>query len=118
MRRLATLLALLLFATPVTAAEPTAAERAYKALTQTAFIPASWRPRAYENAWRRWPGVTEKPADYAAAFRDYYGLHPAPYPNAELPMGFRPGQFLFVKGIAMDCLMCHGSSILGKSYVG
>lgn len=100
------------------AAEPTAAERGYKALTRTAFIPASWRPRAYENAWRRWPGVTEKPADYDAAFRTYYGMHPAPYPNEGLPMGFRPGTFLFVKGIAMDCMLCHGGSVFGKSYVG
>ena len=62
--------ALAFFAAGLPAAEPTAAERGYKALTQTAFIPASWRPKAYENAWRRWPGVTEKPADYDAAFRD------------------------------------------------
>ncbi len=100
------------------AAEPTAAERGYKALTSTAFIPAAWRPAAYQNAWKRWAGVTEKPTDYDTAFRDYYGLHPAPYPNDKLPMGLRPGSILFVKGMAVDCMMCHGSSILGKSYVG
>jgi hypothetical protein len=33
-------------------------------------------------------------------------------------MGLRPGKILFVKGIAMDCMMCHGSSIMGKSYIG
>jgi RoxA-like, cytochrome c-like len=118
MRVLFAVLALPIFAGAVPATEPTAAERGYKALTQTAFIPASWRPKAYENAWRRWPGVLEKPADYDAAFRDYYGLHPAPYPNANLPMGFRPGTFLLVKGIAMDCMLCHGGSIFGKSHVG
>jgi mono/diheme cytochrome c family protein len=116
--RLLAFLSLLVLAIPTPAAEPTAAERGYKALTQTAFIPASWRPPAYQNAWKRWAGVTEKPADYDAAFRDYYGLHPAPYPNHDLPMGFRPGSILFVKGIAMDCMMCHGSSIFGKSYIG
>jgi len=100
------------------AGEPSAAERGCKALTETAFIPASWRPRAYDNAWKRWAGVSEKPAHYDAAFRDYYGLHPAPYPNSDLPMGFRPGSFLFVKGIAMDCMLCHGGSIFGKSYLG
>jgi Cytochrome c len=118
MRFLFAALALPLLAASILAAEPTAAESGYKALTQRAFIPASWRPRAYENAWKRWPGVTEKPADYDAAFRDYYGLHPAPYPNEGLPMGLRPGMFLFVKGIAMDCMLCHGGSIFGKSYVG
>ena len=107
-----------LFAIRGQCADPAAAERGYKALTQTAFIPASWRPPAYENAWKRWAGVKEKPADYDAAFRDYYGMHPAPYPNHNLPMGFRRGEFLFVKGIAMDCMLCHGSSIFGKSYVG
>ena len=33
-------------------------------------------------------------------------------------MGFRPGSFLFVKGIAMDCMLCHGGSIFGKSCIG
>src|SRR5436305_11223764 len=110
MRRLAAIFALTLLASILTAGEPSPAERGYKALTQTAFIPASWRPRAYDNAWKRWPGVTEKPADYDAAFRDYYGLHPAPYRNNDLPMGFRRGHFLFVPGIAMDCMMCNGGS--------
>jgi RoxA-like, cytochrome c-like len=118
MRRLFAATALVLFVPAVPAAEPTAAERGYKALTQTAFIPASWRPRAYDNVWKRWAGVKEKPTDYDAAFRDYYGMHPAPYPNGDLPMGFRHGSFLFVKGIAMDCMLCHGSSVFGKSYVG
>jgi hypothetical protein len=111
-------LALTLLATTLPAGEPTPAERGYKALTQTAFIPASWRPRAYENVWKRWAGVTEKPADYDAAFRDYYGLHPAPYPNSDLPMGLRRGHFLFVPGHAMDCMLCHGGSVMGKSYLG
>jgi Cytochrome c len=109
---------LLLPALQAKAAEPTAAERGYKALTQTAFIPASWREPAYGDVWKRWPGVKEKPADFDSAFREYYGLHPAPYPNAGLPMGLRPGTFLFVKGLAMDCMLCHGSSIMGKSYIG
>ncbi len=111
-------LMLLLLSFPAVAADPTAAERGYKALIGTAFIPAAWRPPAYDNVWKRWAGMSEKPADYDAAFRDYYGLHPAPYENEKLPMGLRPGQFLFVKGIAMDCLLCHGSSILGKSHIG
>jgi mono/diheme cytochrome c family protein len=118
MRLPAVAVALAIIAPSSQSAEPTTAERGYKSLTQTAFIPASWRPKAYENVWKQWPGVTEKPADYDAAFRDYYGMHPAPYPNKDLPMGFRPGTFLFVKGIAMDCMLCHGGSIFGKSYVG
>jgi Cytochrome c len=118
MRQMIAALVLPLFALSLPAGEPTSAERGHKALTTTAFIPASWRPKAYDNAWKRWAGISEKPANYDEAFRDYYGLHPAPYPNADLPMGLRPGQFLFVNGIAMDCMMCHGSSIMGKSYLG
>jgi len=34
-------------------------------------------------------------------------------------MGLRAGSSLFLgKGLATDCLICHGGSILGKSYVG
>jgi mono/diheme cytochrome c family protein len=33
-------------------------------------------------------------------------------------MGLRPGQLLVFKGLATDCMLCHGGSILGKSYVG
>ena len=117
MLRLLTLVILAFVAMPAHG-EPTAAERGYKAITQTAFIPAAWRPQAYDNVWKRWPGVKEKPADYDGAFRDYYGLHPAPYPNDKLPMGLRSGSILFVKGIAVDCMMCHGGSINGKSIVG
>src|SRR5947209_1646606 len=108
MRGLFALLLLLPFTCSIRASEPTPAERGYKALTTTPFIPASWRMPAYENVWKRWEGVKEKPANYSQAFADYYGLHPAPYPNDGLPMGVRPGSFLFVKGIAMDCMLCHG----------
>ena len=53
------------------------------------------------------------------AFNDRYGLHPAPYPNGGLPMGLRNAPYLaVVKGMGLDCMMCHGGSILGKSYVG
>src|SRR5690606_6852184 len=45
-------------------------------------------------------------------------LHPAPYPNGGLPMGLREGTLLLFKGLSTDCMVCHGGSILGKSYVG
>src|SRR5439155_4621524 len=68
--------------------ELTPAEKGYKALTETAFIPAFWTPKAIPNAWKQW-GVSEKPADYDAAVLERYGLHTAPYPNDGLPMGLR-----------------------------
>jgi hypothetical protein len=97
--------------------EPTPAERGYKALTETALMPGFWKPSAVANAWKEW-GVKNKPANYDAAFRDRYGLHPAPYPNADLPMGLRKTTILLRPAIGADCMLCHGGSILGKSYVG
>src|SRR5437588_870404 len=92
--------------------------RGRKALLEGNYIPATWTRDAYDQAWTRWPGVTAKPDDYAAAFREVYGLHPAPYPNVGLPMGLRDGPRLFGKGVSVDCLACHGGAILGQSYVG
>jgi mono/diheme cytochrome c family protein len=97
---------------------PGAADRGRKYLLENSYIPAIWSRDAYDQAWKRWEGVTAKPADYAAAFRDVYGLHPAPYPNGDLPMGLREGPRLFGKGVGFDCMACHAGSILGHSYVG
>lgn len=98
--------------------EPTAAERGYKTLTGKGFIPAAWREAAYDNVWKHWPGVKEKPADYDAAFREHYGLPEAPYSNGKYPMGLRAGSIFFMKGVSIDCMVCHGGSVMGKSYVG
>jgi mono/diheme cytochrome c family protein len=101
------------------AEEAPSAERGRKALLGRHFTPPSIPLAAYENAWTVWdPGAKEPPADYAAKFRERYGLHPAPYPNDGYPMGLRLAPGLFGKGLANDCLLCHGGSILGKSYVG
>lgn len=95
----------------------TGAERGYNALTQTAFIPAFWTQKAVPNAWKQW-GVPERPADYDRAVMARYGLHPAPYPNNGLPMGLRKAPLLLNTGIGIDCMLCHGGSLLGKSYIG
>jgi|SRR5579883_457293 len=115
------LVAVLLTSTATIAAEKekelTPAERGYQALTKTAFIPAFWTPRAIPNAWKQWD-VAEKPANYDAAVMKRYGLHPAPYPNDGLPMGFRKASRLVTTGVGIDCMLCHGGSIMGTSYVG
>jgi mono/diheme cytochrome c family protein len=74
----------------------------------------------YQTAWRIWdPAAKEAPLRYAEAFRERYGLHPAPYPNHDYPMGLRlASSFFGHKALATDCLLCHGGSILGQSYVG
>jgi hypothetical protein len=118
MTRPAAFLSLILFAPLAPATEPTAAERGKKALTETAFIPAFWSSRSVANAWKQWDGITRRPADYDAAFAERYGLHRAPYPNDDLPMGLRKAKAVLETGVGADCMMCHGGSILGTSYVG
>ncbi|QEL18828.1 c-type cytochrome [Limnoglobus roseus] len=118
MRLLGMALAVGFLSTGTASAEPTASERGKAKLESKAYIPAFWPRGAYDLAWKQW-GVAEKPKDYATAFNDRYGLHPAPYKNDGLPMGLRSAPYLaLVKGMGLDCMMCHGGSILGKSYVG
>jgi mono/diheme cytochrome c family protein len=112
-------LGLLALATTSWGAEPSAAERGKKALLERAFNPVIWPASAYENVWRQWtPTPGEKPADFAAAFRDRYGLHQAPFPNGEYPMGLRLTRGLLGSGLTSDCMLCHGGSVAGQSYVG
>jgi mono/diheme cytochrome c family protein len=96
-----------------------AARRGRKALETRAFNPAGWSLRSYEEVWRLWgPAGAGRPEPYDAAFREHYGLHPAPFDNGKYPMGLREGSGLLGRGLATDCLLCHGGSILGHSYVG
>src|SRR5687768_10243019 len=53
------------------------AKRGFELLTTKAFVPPIWFQTGYDNAWKQW-GLKEKPADYAAALMDRYGLHSAP----------------------------------------
>ena len=106
-------------------ADRSAADRGRIALTLTGFLKPEWSEAAYRRAGGLWdspaPDPDRDPLAYAAAFRWRYGLHPAPYPNDGLPMGLRRGlgsDGAKTTGIQLDCLMCHGGSIGGKSYVG
>lgn len=115
--------AMLLFVAGVRGGEPAAepvpdAERGRKALLGRSFTAPMFSLKAYENAWKQW-GLKEKPADYERLSRERYGLHEAPYPNGGYPMGLRESTApLIGKGVASDCLLCHGGSIAGQSYVG
>jgi mono/diheme cytochrome c family protein len=79
--------------------------------------PALWSREAYENAWKQW-GIAEKPADYGSAFRQRYGLYPAPYDNRGLPLGLMEANGFLRKGIINNCLLCHAGSIAGRTYIG
>jgi mono/diheme cytochrome c family protein len=95
------------------------AERGRKALLTRSFTPAPWSLAAYDKAWEHWqPALKAKPDNYDQAFMEHYGLHPAPYENGRYPMGLREGTGFLGQGIASDCLLCHGGSIAGKSYIG
>src|SRR5262249_37451641 len=99
--------------------EETPAQRGEKALLGRHFNPPSIPLSAYENAWKYWgDGSKTKPADYAAAFGAHYGLSKAPYSNGGYPMGLREAKGLLGKMLTNDCMLCHGGSILGQSYVG
>lgn len=72
----------------------------------------------YEEVWKRW-GVAEKPADYARAVRERYGLNEAPYANGGLPMGLHAARGLFFgTGVGTDCLVCHAGTVAGRTIVG
>lgn len=95
-----------------------ASERGRQALTTKAFNPGIWMWHNYENAWKNW-GQKEKPSEFAKLFLERYGLHPAPYENQGLPMGLRVTKGLIGnRSITTDCLICHGGSIFGQSYLG
>jgi mono/diheme cytochrome c family protein len=125
MRRVAlagiVILSILPILTAAPAAETNSAERGKQALLGKCYAPPTMTRAAYDRVWRQW-GIKDKPApaDYDRLFRQRYGLHEAPYPNGGLPMGLRPALMPFGlgKGISMDCLVCHGGSIAGQSYVG
>jgi hypothetical protein len=112
--------ALLGLAAPALAQPPDArraAERGTDVLFKKSYAPALVSWSAYENVWKQW-GVAEKPKDFAAAVRERYGLHEAPYPNKGLPMGLREAPWLVGKGVGFDCLLCHASSFDGKPVIG
>jgi hypothetical protein len=107
-------------ACPATRAAAPDARRGKQALLGKSYSPPTMTLRAYEEVWRQW-GLAQKPApaDYARLFRERYGLHDAPYPNGGYPMGLRTADALLGgKALTMDCLVCHGGSIAGRSYVG
>jgi mono/diheme cytochrome c family protein len=104
--------------------DPAAAERGRRAMTETGHLKPAWSADVYRDVGSLWgdrepePGIADD--EYAAAFNRRYGLHPAPYPNDGLPMGLRPGNGPEGgrSGLQIDCLVCHGGSIGGTSYVG
>jgi mono/diheme cytochrome c family protein len=106
------------FAADIAAPVAGSAERGRDAVRgRPALNPPVGSFEAYEALWSRW-GIAERPVDFARAIRDRYGLHEAPYENGGLPMGLHSAQGLFGRGVATDCLLCHGSAVAGRTVVG
>jgi mono/diheme cytochrome c family protein len=102
---------------------PDAVERGRVALTQQSHVRGAWSADAYKKAGKLWgrpaPDPEEDREGYFRAFCEQYGLHPAPFENQGLPMGLRRSPLPNGgPGIQIDCLVCHGGSIGGTSYVG
>jgi hypothetical protein len=80
--------------------------------------PPVWSVKGYESVWQQW-GLKEKPADFAQALRERYGLHEAPFDNHGLPLGLNLARgFLGTKGIVNNCLLCHSGAIAGQTIIG
>ncbi|OJW09056.1 MAG: hypothetical protein BGO49_07780 [Planctomycetales bacterium 71-10] len=106
------------------APDPAAVERGRRLVEGRQFLKAEWSDAAYRAVGKAWgepaPDPDGDPEGYARAFARRYGLHPAPFPNDGLPMGLKRSMKADGKtrGMQVDCLVCHGGSIGGTSYVG
>ena len=87
------------------------------------FAAPSFTLKALNNLHKQW-NLESRPSPKIALeiFESRYGMHKAPYQNDDLPMGLKLAPFPFtlgtVKGIALDCLICHGGILDGKPYPG
>jgi hypothetical protein len=99
------------------AEERNAAERGAEAVHRLSSSPPILGLEAHQDAWKQW-GLPEKPPNYARAFRERYGLHPAPYENQGLPMGLHEAPGLLGRGLTSDWLLCHAGSVAGRTFIG
>ena len=109
----------LLFACEWAPAQSVEAKRGQEALLFRALLPPAWSLRAYQDLWKL-AGLKERPGPeaFASLMRDHYGLQAPGFANDGLPMGLQKSKSLLVNGITTNCLLCHGGSLLGQSYVG
>lgn len=99
------------------AVEKTPAERGREIMFSRSLNLPIWSWKAYENAWKQW-GIPAKPANYAEAFRERYGLYAAPFDDKALPMGLTEARGFFSKGIVNNCLLCHAGKVAGQTIIG
>jgi hypothetical protein len=99
------------------AGDKSSAERGRAIVFHDSLNPAIWSLSAYENLWKQW-GLAEKPANYAEAVKQRYGLNTAPFDNNGLPLGLMQAKRLLGKGVVNNCLLCHGGAVAGQTIIG
>lgn len=131
--RLLSLALLCLLITDVSAADrshpdPEAVRRGRQVIEKGSYLAAAWNRDTWDilkrstaplpEAVRQTPETLKTDPDTVARIR--YGLHPSAFGDDELPMGMREALKMDRSGMGLqiDCLICHGGSIGGKSYVG
>ncbi len=95
-------------------------------LESGSFLAPAWGIDAWKNLTRSLQpaaGTNAEPNSATESEKNAlirYGLHQAPFPNDDLPMGIRKAWSRDGRkvGLQVDCLICHGGSIGGKSYAG
>jgi hypothetical protein len=126
------LLGLALFAIPQTTAddspvaerpakELTAAERGYRHLLETPYIPAHFDQETFDQLWRVWPEAERKMAEQVepevrrVMLFQRYGLTPRPDDESGKPLQFvvdDEGHW------SMNCFACHGGELDGFTVPG
>ncbi len=97
------------------------ADRGYRLLTETAFLPSDFDQQAFDEVWRSWPETLRSEAEKssleerrAMAF-DRYGLTTRPGDDSGKPLQYvvdEDGRW------TMNCLSCHGGSVYGTPTPG
>jgi mono/diheme cytochrome c family protein len=108
---------LLVCASGAVAGDTTAAARGQDTMFHKSLNPRIWSTSAYDTVWKQW-GLKEKPANYEQAFRERYGMHPAPFDNHGRPMGLMEAPGFLGTGLVNNCLLCHAGTIAGQTIIG
>ncbi len=94
----------------------TAAERGYRHLIDTPFVPMGFDQEVFDNVWRVWPEALRAEAEKATpeerrrmAF-ERYGLTARPGDDSGRPLQFVVGED---GGWHTNCLSCHGGQVNG-----
>ncbi len=110
-----------LFPASVAAAEPDAAARGYRFLTETAVLPSDFRQSTFDALWTVWPEPLRSEAEKATVQRrremafERYGLTTRPGDDSGKPLQYvvdSEGDW------TMNCFSCHGGTVYGKPTPG